>query len=364
MSSGDRLARKGRGAAFNPPNRFEKGHHQLELEQVEDDADYLDHLGRPPTELIPDRSRSVIASNDSPDVGFEVSVNPYRGCEHGCIYCYARPTHEFLGYSAGLDFETKVLVKHDAPGLLRRELISQKREPKVLALSGVTDPYQPIERRLRLTRRCLEVMAEFRQAVVVVTKNRLVTRDVDLLGELARHDAAGVFLSITTLDEGLARVLEPRTSRPEARLAAIRALTAAGIPTGVMVAPVIPGLTEHELPSILEAAASAGARQAGYVLLRLPGPVAGLFEDWLDRHRPEAKEKVLGRIRAMRSGRLNDARFGVRMRGEGPAADLIRKLFHVTSRQLGLNRSPWPVSTAAFRRPGRAGGGRQLELFG
>jgi DNA repair photolyase len=364
MCSGDRLLRKGRGAAFNPPNRFESSHHQLELEQVEDDLDYLDRLGRPPTELIPDRSRSVIAKNDSPDVGFEVSVNPYRGCEHGCIYCYARPTHEFLGYSAGLDFETKLLVKHDAPELLRRELMSSRWEPKVLALSGVTDPYQPVERRLRLTRRCLEVLAEFRQAVSIVTKNRLVTRDTDLLGELARHRAAGVFVSITTLDPELARVLEPRTSRPEGRLAAIRALTEAGIPTGVLIAPVIPGLTEHELPSILEAAAGAGARQAGYVLLRLPGPVAGLFEDWLDRHRPEAKEKVLGRIRAMRSGRLNDARFGHRMRGEGPAADLVRQLFHVSSQRHGLNQAPWPVSATAFRWPGRAGGGRQLELFG
>ena len=205
MCSGDRLARKGRGAAFNPPNRFESTHHLLELEQVEDDADYLDGLSRPPTEFIADRSRSVIARNDSPDVGFEVSVNPYRGCEHGCIYCYARPTHEFLGYSSGLDFETKLLVKHDAPELLRRELMSPKWEPKVLALSGVTDPYQPVERRLGLTRRCLEVMAEFRQAVSIVTKNRLVTRDIDLLGELARHEAAGVFLSITTLDPELAR---------------------------------------------------------------------------------------------------------------------------------------------------------------
>lgn len=363
MSSGDHLTRKGRGAAFNPPNRFERGHRELELEQVEDDVEYIDSLSRPRTELIPDQSRSIIARNDSPDVGFEVSVNPYRGCEHGCIYCYARPTHEFLGYSAGLDFETRILVKHDAPELLRRELMSPRWESRVLALSGVTDPYQPVERRLRLTRGCLEVMAEFHQAVSVVTKNRLVTRDIDLLGELARHRAAGVFLSITTLDEDLARILEPRTSRPEGRLAAIRALTEAGIPTGVMVSPVIPGLTEHELPTILGAAADAGARQAGYVLLRLPGPVASLFEDWLARHRPEVKEKVLKRIRAMRSGRLNDARFGIRMRGEGPAADLIRQIFHVSCRKLGLNRESWPVSAAAFTRPSASTRERQLGLF-
>ena len=226
-----------------------------------------------------------------------MSLNPYRGCEHGCIYCYARPTHEYLGLSAGLDFETKILVKHDAPELLRRELASPRWEPRVLALSGVTDPYQPVERRLRLTRRCLEVMAEFRQAVAIVTKNRLVTRDIDLLAGLARHQAAGVWLSITTLDAELAGQLEPRTSRPEGKLAAIRALADAGIPTGVMIAPVIPGLTEHEMPAILEAAARAGAQFACYVMLRLPMAVSGLFEDWLDRHRPAAKEKILGRIR-------------------------------------------------------------------
>jgi DNA repair photolyase len=210
----DHLPRRGRGAGYNPPNRFESSHHELDLEQVEDDAEYLAALGRPATEFLPDRSRSLICKNDSPDVGFEVSLNPYRGCEHGCIYCYARPTHEYLGYSAGLDFETRILVKHDAPKLLRRELMAPGWKPRVLGCSGVTDPYQPIERRLRLTRRCLEVLAGFRQAVTIVTKNRLVTRDLDLLNELAGHKAAGVMLSITTLDPQLAGQLEPRTSRP------------------------------------------------------------------------------------------------------------------------------------------------------
>jgi DNA repair photolyase len=363
MGKGDQPPARGRGAGFNPANRFESGHHELDLEQVQDDLDYIEALSSPATEFLPDHSRSVTCENDSPDVGFEVNLNPYRGCEHGCIYCYARPTHEYLGLSAGLDFETKILVKHDAPELLRRELLAPGWKPRVLALSGVTDAYQPVERRLRLTRRCLEVMAEFRQAVSVVTKNRLVTRDADLLGELARHRAAGVMVSVTTLDTELAGVLEPRTTRPEGRLEAIRTLTEAGIPTGVMIAPVIPGLTEHEIPAILAAAHRAGARHAGYILLRLPMEVAGLFEEWLDRHRPAAKEKVLGRIRATRNGRLNDSRFGSRMRGEGPIADLIRQVFYVNCRHLGLNERPWPVSPAAFRRPSLASQGQQLRLF-
>jgi DNA repair photolyase len=354
-------APKGRGAGANPPNRFEPTHHEIDLELVEDDAEYLEGLRRPETEFLRDASRSVIAENDSPDVGFEVSLNPYRGCEHGCIYCYARPTHEYLGYSAGLDFETKILVKHDAPALLRKSLSSPRWKPRVLALSGVTDAYQPQERTLRLTRRCLEVLVEFRQAVSVITKNKLVTRDIDLLGELARHQAAGVFVSITSLDDELISRLEPRTTRPRGKLAAIAALAAAGIPTGVMVAPVIPGLTEHELPSILKAAAQAGAQQAGYMLVRLPLAVSGLFQDWLERHYPERKAKVLSRIRAVRDGKLNDSRFGIRMRGEGNAALMISQVFRATTRRLSLNRHPWPVSALAFRQPKPASG--QLTLF-
>ncbi len=354
-------APRGRGAQFNPPNRFEATHHQIELENVEHDDEYLASLSRPPTEYLADSSRSVIARNDSPDVGFEVSINPYRGCEHGCIYCYARPTHEYLGFSAGLDFETKILVKHDAPDLLKKALVSPRWQPRVLGLSGVTDPYQPLERRLELTRRCLAVLAEFRQPVSVVTKNRLVTRDLDLLGELASHAAAGVFVSITSLDDELIGCLEPRTTRPAGRLEAIGALAAAGIPTGVMVAPVIPGLTEHEMPAILKAAAQAGAQFAGYILLRLPMAVAGLFEGWLAHHYPERKSKVLARIRATRGGQLNDSRFGIRMRGEGEAASVIGRLFRTSCRRVGLNQHPWPVSAAAFRRPSSTGD--QLTLF-
>ena len=317
---------RGRGARLNPANRFETTHYELELGQVQDDQEYLDTLNRPPTEYLPDHSRSIIARNDSPDVGFEASLNPYRGCEHGCIYCYARPTHEYLGFSAGLDFETKILIKHDAPELLRKALSLPGWKPQVLGMSGVTDAYQPKERQLGLTRRCLAVLAEYRQAVTIITKNRLVTRDIDLLAELARHNAAGVFVSITSLDDELIGRLEPRTTRPQGRLRAIAALAAAGIPTGVMVAPVIPGLTEHEIPSILKAAAQAGARSAGYTIVRLPLGVAGLFDDWLGKHFPERKDKVLDRIRAMRGGRLNDARFGVRMSGEGNAAIMISQI--------------------------------------
>lgn len=359
MSRSDLPTPKGRGAGSNPSNRFESAHFERELDQVEDDADYLASLNRPRTEYLPDRSRTIIAENTSPDVGFESSINPYRGCEHGCIYCYARPTHEFLGYSAGLDFETKILVKEDAPDLLRAELSSPKWSPRVLALSGVTDPYQPLERRLELTRRCLRVLAEFRQAVSIITKNRLVTRDIDVLAELAGHGAAGVFLSITTLDPDLAGRLEPRTTRPSGRLEAIAELTRAGIPAGVMVAPIIPGLNEHEIPTILAAAAEAGARQAGYTLVRLPLAVAELFPDWLERHYPDRKDKVLSRIRGMRGGKLNESRFGLRMGGEGHHAEMISRLFRSAARRSGLNQQPWPVSATAFRRPGP----RQLTLF-
>lgn len=274
--------------------------------------------------------------------------------------CYARPTHEFFGLSAGLDFETKIFAKEDAPELLRRELTSPRWEPKVLAMSGVTDPYQPVERRLRITRRCLEVLAELRNPVAIITKSHMVTRDIDLLGELARHGAAAVNLSITTLRRDLQRVMEPRTSIPERRLEAIRKVSEAGIPTGVLVAPVIPGLTDHEMPRILERAAEAGAVRAGYVLLRLPYAVEELFENWLERHFPDRKDKVLNRLRSLRGGALNDSRFGVRMRGEGPFAEQIRRMFEVGCRKAGLNQVSLELSTAAFRRP-RAE--NQLGLF-
>ena len=306
--------------------------------------------------FLRDQTRTIINYNDSPDVGFEASINPYRGCEHGCIYCYARPTHEYLGFSSGLDFETKILVKEDAPELLRRELSSPRWQPKVIAISGVTDCYQPVERRLQLTRRCLEVLAEFRNPAGIVTKNHLVTRDLDLLGELARHEAAAVFLSITTLDRELARVMEPRASQPEARLAAIAAVAKAGVPVGVMVAPVIPGLTDHELASVIAAAAQAGARFAGYTALRLPFAIKDLFENWLSQHFPDKKPKVLSRIRAIRGGRLNDPRFGSRMKGEGVFAELIKDVFDLACRKAGIQERGPKLSTASFQRPASAQG--------
>ena len=334
----------GRGASGNPANRFERIHYEPDPDAPPDEAP------APATQFFKDKTRSIIATNDSPDIGFEASINPYRGCEHGCIYCYARPYHEYLGFSAGLDFETKILVKEDAPQLLLKELSSLKWKPQVIAMSGVTDPYQPVERRLRLTRRCLEVLAEFRNPVGIVTKNHLVTRDVDLLAELARHDTAVVFLGITSLDGSLARQMEPRASAPEGRLAALRELNAAGVPAGVLIAPVIPGLTDHEIPSILAAAKEAGAKFAGHTMLRLPHGIGELFENWLVQHFPEKKDKVLSRIRAIRGGQINDPRFGSRMQGEGEIADVIHKMFQLARRNLGFVRHP-PLSTKAFRRP-------------
>jgi DNA repair photolyase len=365
MGASERSGRgiRGRGAAENPPNRFERTWHEVDPEALNDDPE-AGGPARPPTQFVPDKSRSIVATNDSPDIPFDASLNPYRGCEHGCAYCFARPTHEYLGLSAGLDFETTILVKHDAPELLRRALGSPRWRPTALALSGVTDAYQPAERRLRITRRCLEVLAEFRNPVTVVTKNALVTRDVDLFGDLASLGAAAVFVSVTTLDAGLARRLEPRTSPPSRRLEAVGVLAAAGVPTGVMVAPVIPGLNDHEIPAILAAAARAGARHAGYVPLRLPGAVGPLFEAWLDRHEPGRKAKILGRIRALRGGKLNEVRFGARMRGKGPLAAAIDSVFQTSCRREGLNAEKLTLSTDAFRRPEPAGGsGRQLRLF-
>jgi len=343
---------RGRGAASNPGNRFER------TEYAVSEWDDPDDPSRD-TVFLKDSTRSIITYNDSPDVGFDASINPYRGCEHGCIYCFARPNHEYLGFSAGLDFETKILVKEHAPELLREELMSPKWKPQPIAISGVTDAFQPIERRLQLTRRCLAVLVEFLNPVVIITKNELVTRDIDLLSQLARHQGAAVYVSVTSLNGDLARELEPRASQPARRLSAIEGLAKAGIPTGVLVAPVIPGLTDHEMPSILAAAADAGACAAGYVPLRLPYGLAPLFEQWLDLHAPLQKEKILGRIRDLRSGKLNDPNFNSRMRADGPYADHMRKLFEVSCRKVGLN-SEKPILTAdSFRRPGPA----QLGLF-
>jgi DNA repair photolyase len=334
---------KGRGASWNPQNRFET------LEYVRDEEAPPDD-GTPRTTYYRDPARTIIATNDSPDVGFEASINPYRGCEHGCIYCYARPTHEYLGLSAGLDFETKVFVKEDAPALLREELNKKSWEPKTIAISGVTDPYQPIERRLGITRGCIEVLADFRNPIGVITKNHLVTRDADLFAEMASWNGARVFVSITTLDPHVQRTMEPRTSSPELKLDALARLSAAGVPVGVMVAPVVPGLTDHEMPAILKAAREAGAKWAGFVVLRLPWAVAPLFEQWLEENFPDRKEKVLNRIRDLRGGKLYDAQWGVRGRGQGIFADQIEALFDVTCRKLGLNEEDRELSTEHFRR--------------
>jgi DNA repair photolyase len=491
-----------RGSRSNPPNRFESLRYVASAEERAAESER-----NPETKLLSDPSRTIVATNQSPDVGFDASVNPYRGCEHACSYClapetpvlhadlvwrpigevkigdalvgfdehpqrgrtrklrtarvqrawvsrkptlrvvtektelvttaqhrwltgdgrwrrsdqllpgrallrlpalaevepgaeattsadwieaiepgpvrdvvdiqtstrtffaaglathtcYARPTHEYLGFSAGLDFETRILVKERAPELLRQRLAAKSWKPQVVALSGVTDPYQPAERRLELTRRCLAVLAEFRNPVAIVTKGFLVTRDADLLAELARVDAASVSVSITTLDPELQRRMEPFASPPGKRLLAIEKLAAAGVPVGVMVAPVVPGLTDHEAPKILEAAAAAGARFAGRVVLRLPHGVAELFESWLALHYPERREKVMGRIRAIRGGAAYDARFGVRQRGTGFWADEMAALFDLARRRAGIAERGPTLSTAHFRRP--AAPGDQLTLL-
>src|SRR6266403_1658807 len=341
---------RGRGASWSPANRFEKLHVDLTDVDVVEAACETEETPRRPTQYFRDGTKSIITRNTSPDVGFETSVNPYRGCEHGCVYCYARPTHEYLGFSAGLDFESKIMVKTDAPALLRAELESRHWQPQVIVMSGVTDPYQPIERKLRITRGCLEVLTKFCNPVAIITKNRLVTRDVDLLCELASSNAAAVNISVTSLDAELQRVLEPRTSPPSARIETIRQLRSAGIPAGVMVAPIIPGLTDHEVPRILEACSQAGAQFAGYTIVRLPWAVAPLFEHWLEEHFPDRKEKILGRIRDLRgNGRLNNSQWRTRMTGEGIFAEQIASLFEIGCRRAGIGERP-RLSTAAFRR--------------
>ena len=352
-----RQAIHGRGASWSPANRFEKLHVDLTGADFVDDDPEGEEKPRRETQFFQDHTKTIIARNQSPDVGFEVSVNPYRGCEHGCIYCFARPTHEYLGFSAGLDFESRIMVKPDAPRLLEAALSSPRWKPQFLMMSGVTDCYQPIERKLKITRGCLEVLAKFRNPVGILTKNRLVTRDIDVLSELARDRCAVVNLSVTTLDPKLQQVLEPRTSAPAARLDAIAELRAAGIPVGVMVAPVIPGINDHEIPQIVAACAKSGAQFAGHVLLRLPWGVRPLFEHWLDEHYPERKTKVLDRLRASRGGKLYDSRWRKRQTGEGIFAEQIATMFDLACRRAGFGERP-KLSTAAFRRPQQ-----QLEML-
>jgi DNA repair photolyase len=337
-----------RGTLQNPPNRFES----IALERDTDWNPDDDPL--PQTQFLKDKTQTIIAYNDSPDIGFETSVNPYRGCEHGCIYCYARPFHEYLGFSSGIDFESRIMVKENAPELLRAELASKKWKPQVIMMSGVTDCYQPIERKLKLTRGCLQILAEFRNPVGLITKNALVTRDIDVLSELAKHKAASVFISLTTLDPAIRNVMEPRTSPPAARLNAIQQLSQAGIPVGVMLAPMVPGLTDCEIPALIKAAVEAGARFAGYVALRLPHAVAPMFEQWLGEHFPDRKDKVLNQLRSIRGGKLYQSNWGERMRGEGLIAGQMEKLFEVACRKYGISDGRPELSAAAFRKVDRA----------
>jgi len=343
---------KGRGSSFNPANRFDK------IKFVPDEEFYEDEK-RPKTEFYKDTSKTIIAYNKSPDINFEASINPYRGCEHGCVYCYARPNHEYLGLSAGLDFETKIFVKENAPELLKKELSSRKWIPQTIAISGVTDPYQPCEKHFRLTRTCLEILNNFNNPVGIVTKNRLVTRDIDILKNLADLNASTVTFSITTLDSELARFMEPRTSQPRLRLDAVKELSENGIPVGVLIAPVIPGLTDHEIPKIIEESVIAGAQYAGYVMLRLPFGVKEIFEKWLDQYYPARKSKVLNRVLSVRGGKLYNPEFFNRQRGEGIFAEQVAKIFEVACRKNGIWRTSVELSSKNFKNPYE----KQLELF-
>ncbi|MDF1852996.1 MAG: PA0069 family radical SAM protein [Verrucomicrobiales bacterium] len=352
---------KGRGSVLEPAHRFsnysvvdDPGVRE-ELARVDPDLEAI----RPATKVEIDDSRSILTENRSPDIGFRYSLNPYRGCEHGCAYCYARPYHEYLGYNAGIDFETRILAKELAPDLLEQKLASPSWQPEPIACSGITDCYQPLERNLRITRECLVRFRDFRNPVGVITKNALVTRDLDLLSELSSHEAALVVISLTSLDADLAGRLEPRASRPQARLDAMKALSEAGIPVGVSVAPLIPGLNDHEIPALLEASADHGASFASGTLVRLPYAVKDVFADWLERFLPDRKELILNRIREIRGGELNDSDFHTRMTGKGPLASQIRQLLRLSKRRFGLEERAPILSSSSFRRrlPG------QLELF-
>lgn len=334
--------RKGRGAPSNETGRFEK----LKVEY--DDDVFIN----PKTTFFKDTSKSIISTNDSPDLGFSMSVNPYRGCEHGCVYCYARPTHEYFGFSAGVDFETKILVKQNAPQLLYKEIMSENYKPDTIFLSGVTDCYQPAEKKFELTRGCISVLSEFRNPFIIVTKNQLVTRDIDILAPMSKINAAKVVLSVTTLDAELGGVMEPRASRPELRLKAIRELRDNGVSVGVNVAPIIPGLTDHEIPDILSAAKDAGATFANFTIVRLPHSVKDIFQEWLDHHYPNKKNKILNRIRSLRGGKLYKAEFGTRMKGEGEFSEMVATLFDRYCKKLGLNEEKRLVTTEHFRKPG------------
>ncbi len=350
---------KGRGVVSNRTGRFEA----LALEAVDDGWGIADEELPPlKTTVQPEPPHSVITKNDSPDIPFEQSINPYRGCESGCVYCYARPSHQYLGLSAGLDFETRLFYKKDAAAHLREELNRRSYQCSAINLGANTDPYQPVERKLGVTRSILEVLAEAHHPVTIVTKHALVIRDIDVLSRLAAERLVKVFVSVTTLDDELKRRMEPRAAAPRARLAAISKLAAAGIPTGVMFAPVVPAINDHELEAVLDASAAAGATTAGYVLLRLPGEVKDLFYEWLDTHYPDRAQKVRNRIRELRGGRDNDSRFGHRMRGQGPWAELLKRRFEASCRRNGLGSGrAAPLTIELFRPPNRCPD--QMELW-
>ncbi len=344
--------RRGRGAPGNPPNRFET----RRIDPFDDGWPRDEEPARAePTTVTPEITRTILTRNDSPDIPFDRSINPYKGCEHGCVYCFARPTHSYLGLSPGLDFETKIFSKPDAARLLRDELRRPGYRCEVIALGANTDPYQPVEREHRITRGVLEVLAEHRHPVAIVTKSALVLRDLDLLTPMARRRLAAVFVSITTLDRDLARRLEPRAAAPQRRLETIRALTDAGVPAGVLASPMIPGLNDAELENILEAAAAAGAVAAGTILLRLPHELRDLFAGWLREHRPLRAAHILSLIRQTRDGRMNDPEFGSRMRGSGPYAELLQRRFRTATRRLGLDGREPHLDTTQFRPPPRSG---------
>jgi DNA repair photolyase len=353
MAGMDKNPIRGRGASDNPANRFEGRYTDYDLDKNTGEKPSQD------TKLIRDDTKQILSKNESPDIPFRFGLNPYRGCEHGCIYCYARPMHEYLGFSAGLDFESRIMVKYDAAEKLRHRFADDNWQPETVMLSGATDSYQPLERDLEITRECLKVFVEARNPVSIITKNYLVTRDIDLLKELSKYDAVHVTLSITTLERDLARVMEPRTSQPNRRLEAINKLSEAGISVGVNVAPIIPGLTDHECADILEKARDAGATQAGYTIVRLPYGVKDLFGEWLEQHFPERKTKVLNRIQNIRGGKLYRSEFGKRFHGEGEFANQIRGMFKIQTERLELNKNPVSLSSEHFKRPESG----QLNLF-
>lgn len=355
--------RKGRGAGINPEGRFEN----VEREAFDDGWNANEAADLPPlkTHVTVEYAKSIISRNNSPDIPFSQSINPYRGCEHGCVYCYARPTHAYLNLSPGIDFETRLFAKVNAAELLRAELARPGYACEMIALGANTDPYQPIERKYGITRQVIEVLAECNHPLGIVTKNALVERDIDLLAPMAPKNLVNVFISLNNLDHAIARRLEPRCSAPARRLEAIRRLAAAGIPVGVIVAPVIPFLTDDQIERVLEAAFEAGAREAGYTLLRLPYEVKDLFRHWLETHYPLKAKHVMSRVNATRGGRDNDPQFGSRMRGSGEIADLLRRRFDVACERLGFNtgRRNGSLDTTQFRPPIGRGGHDQLSLF-